>query len=231
MRIYVENLEKEYQKKLCAHALSRETIDSLAASISDTFLLRKRVFKKLLILLPAGTLLIGALSLFAPAAQESDIAVLEGSFVFTVLVELLIMAFVYAFYVTRVPRQFARCLKKGYPELEMEYGYEQIVNGSLASNGGRKHPSFSLQIEDVFPLRDSGDIVVAGFAHGLIAKGNSVYIGDKTDASQKRAWALVTALEKTGRQAVAQAADCRVALRLQKGAQLGLKPGMCLYRE
>ena len=231
--IHVENLSAEYRRKLCAGELTRETIERLASSISRQYLQRKRVFHWLVFLLPAMTVLMTALSAFAPAAQKGSMTVLWGATAFTVAAEFLILAVVYRLAVTRVPGQFARCLKKGYPELEMEYGYEQLTNGSLAGTI-KKGPSFSLLIEDTFRLKDSEDLIVAGFAHGLIEQGNSAFVDAgndaENDAGQKPLCVIVAALEKAGGKSARQAADCRVALRIQKGAALGLAPGMRLYR-
>lgn len=228
--IRLENLPEEYRKKLCARELTRETIASLAASVSDQYLLRKRTFKKVAVMLPALTLLMAVLTFFAPAAERGSINVILGSFGFTLLVEIVILAAVYFLTVTRVPRQFAKCLQKGYPELEIVYGYAQLTDGSLSNQSRPRQLPFSLQIEQVFALNNSEDVVVVGFVHGLIERGNSVLILDKNDPSGKRTAAIVSAVEKADR-AVVQAADCNAALKIQKGAQLGLTPGMYLYRK
>ena len=133
-RIPIDNLPGEYREKLRNRGLTRETIAALAVSVSKTYLLRKRAFKKVAILLPVITIFMMALSFFAPATKRGSTAAIGWATVVTLLVEVFIMAVVYCLIVNRVPRQFAGCLKKGYPELEMEYGYEQITNGSLASD-------------------------------------------------------------------------------------------------
>lgn len=228
--IHLENLSAEYRQKLRAGTLTRETIDQLARSISAKCQLRKRVFRRVAVLLPAGTVLMAMLSLLAPAARTANRTVLLGAFAFTILMELPILAAVYCLAVTRVPRQFVRSLRKGYPELESDYGYAQLLSGSLTDMQGQRRPSFYLRIEEIFPLQNSEDIVAAGFAQGLIARGNSVAVRDRDRPAAECVHAIVSAVEKTGGPA-AEAADCRAALRIRHGARLGLRPGMELYRE
>ena len=230
-RIYIESLEEEYRKKLCERKLTRETIDSLAGSISKKYLLQRRALKRVAVLLAVVTILMAAMSFFSPAARSGNMGAIVFSFAFVIVLEILILAGTYYVIVTRVPRQFSQCLQKGYPELMMEYGYEQILSGSLAERQGTRQLPLSLRIEDTFKLKNSEDIVVVGFVHGLIERGNPVMIVDRNDPSKEPAVAVVRAIEKADRKAVAQAADCNVALRIQKGAQLGLVPGMYLYRE
>jgi hypothetical protein len=227
-RIYLENLPEEYRRKLCARQLTRETIDALACSVSEKCQLRRRGFRRAAILCTGAAVLVAVLTALSPAAGGA--AALLWSFAAMVLMEALILAALYFLAVTRVPRQFVRCLKEGYPELEMVYAYEQLVDGTLAKKKRSQQLPFSLRIEDVFRLNGSGDIVVAGFAHGLIERGNSVWIIDRDDPARERVCAIVTAIEKNGKGA-AQAADCAAALRIRKGAELGLAPGMELYRE
>ena len=232
VEIYMENLPAEYQKKLCARALTRETIEGLAGSVSTKYMARRRIFRKLAVILPAMTVLMALLSLYAPAVRTGNVntKVLLGSYGFTVLVEILILVYVYFLSVVRVPRQFAKCLKKGYPELESLYGYEQLTNGSLIDNQAAQWPSFSLQIEDVFKLKNSEDCVAVGFAHGLIERGNYVRVLDTEQAAQPRGAALVSGIEIANGKAAEQAADCKAALRVRGGAGLGLAPGMYLRR-
>jgi len=229
-RIYIENLPAEYRRKLSAGELTRETVDSLARSVSKTYQLRRQGFKRAVIICAAIMVLMAVLMLFSPNAQHDSSKVMLYSLTFTGLMVFLILAASYFAAVTRLPRQFDRCLKKGYPELEILYGYEQLISGRLPDNNGTQ-TSFSMEIEDTFRLQGSGDIVAAGFAHGLIERGNSVCIMDKNDPAKKQVYAIVTAIETGNQQPAAQAADCRAALRIQRGAALGLTAGMYLYRK
>ena len=149
-----------------------------------------------------------------------------------ILMEVLILVLAYVA-VCRVPRQFSKCLKAGYPELVIKYGYEQIVSGSLAEPKPSRQLPFSMGIEDIFRLQDSDDIVVVGFVHGLIRKGNAVHIIDKNDPSKGHAVTVVSAIELTNKKKVLEAADCMAALRLKDGTKINMNlvPGMYLYRE
>lgn len=230
MRIYIESLNAEYREKLRARKLTRETIDSLASTVSRKYQQKKQAFKKVTVFMIAATILMILMTLLSLNALGGSMKAITFSFAVVAVMEILILAAVYYGVVTRVPRQFAQCLRKGYPELEMEYGYEQIIGGSLADKKNPQRFDFSLEIEDVFHLKNSEDLVVVGFAHGLIARGNSVFILNKDASSQKRTGAVVSAIEKGNGESARQAADCKVALKIQKGAELALTPGMHLYR-
>lgn len=229
-RIYIESLNAEYREKLCTRKLTRETIDSLASSVSWKYQQKKQAFKRVTFFMITATILMVLMMLLSPNAQGGSMKAIAFSFAVVLVMEILILAAVYYGIVTRVPRQFVRCLRKGYPELEMEYGYEQIIAGRFADKKNTQQFDFSLKIEDVFRLKNSEDIVVVSFAHGLIARGNSVFIMDKDALSPKRIGAVVAAIEKGNGEPAMQAADCKVALRIQKGTELALTPGMCLYR-
>lgn len=230
-KIQIDTLTKEYRDKLCSRQLTRETIDSLAGQISRKYLTRRRAFKWAAILCAVSLLIIAALTFLSPNAPSANLPVLLLSILSTAMMEIFILIFVYFAAVTRVPRQFDRCLRKGYPELSVLYGYETLVNGSLAEKRRSEQLPFSLCIEDTFSLKNSQDLVVAGFAHGLISRGASVYILDKENPSAQRTAALVTAIEKGPGKPAALAADCFAALQIKDGKQLGLRPGMYLYRE
>ena len=129
--IYVENLSAECRRRLCARTFTREEVAQLAASLSSVYQLRKRTFRWMIVLLPGMTVLMAVLSYFSPAARAGDMTVTLCSFGFTLLVEIPILAIVWVLAVTRMPRQFARYLKKDYPELVPQFGYEEIVSGEL----------------------------------------------------------------------------------------------------
>lgn len=230
-KLHIESLSKEYRKKLCSRQLTRATIDSLAGQISRKYQELKRGFRLAAILCTAITLLLPVLTLFSPNAASADPAALLFAFFVSAVIEVLVLIFAYFAVLTRVPRQFDRCLRQGYPELSMLYGYEMLVNGSLTEKKPSQQLPFSLCIEEIFPLKDSQDLVVAGYGHGLITKGYSVYIMDKDDPSRHGTAALVTRIEKAPQKPAALAADCTMALQIKNGKQLGLKPGMYLYRE
>ena len=132
--LYIENLSDEYRRKLCRRELREDEVASLAAFVSSKFFLHKKGYRLAVILLPTLTVLAAVMSYFSPAARKGNMTVIMWSFAFTLLLEALILVFVYHIAVTRVPRQFADCLKKGYPELCGKYGYERIIDGSLPND-------------------------------------------------------------------------------------------------
>ena len=230
--IYIESLSKEYQRKLRERKLELQTIESLAASISKKHLQKKRALKKAALLCAIITILLAVMTVLAPTASAGSRAAMIFAFLIVILMEVLILVLAYVA-VCRVPRQFSKCLKAGYPELVIKYGYEQIVNGSLAEPKPSRQLPFSMGIEDIFRLQDSDDIVVVGFVHGLIRKGNAVHIIDKNDPSKGHAVTVVSAIELTNKKKVLEAADCIAALRLKDGTKINMNlvPGMYLYRE
>jgi hypothetical protein len=129
--IYVENLSKEYSQKLCNREMSEEEVEALAKLVSQKYFMHRKGFLLAAMLLPSMTLAMAVMSYYSPVAQKENMSVIMGSFLFTLVVELFILWFVYYIGVVKVPRQFARCLNKGYPELNEVYGYKRIVDGSL----------------------------------------------------------------------------------------------------
>ena len=231
MRIRLDNLPKEYQKKLCERTLTQETIYSLTFSISQKYRKQKQLLIRVAILRVILTLVMAAASFISPAAARGNRIVILGSCAVALILELLIIAGIYYIAVTRVPRQFSRCLAKGYPELTSFYSYEAILSGQLEASGQSRQLPFSLYIEDVFHLDDSHDVIVSGFAHGLITRNQSVYIIDPKDPAKGKYAAIVTQIETGPGQPAQQAADCPSALRLQNGQDFPICPGMYLYRD
>lgn len=231
--VHIENLPQEYREKLCARKLTRATIDSLARSVSARYFQRKQALKRAILICTAVTVLLMLLTVFAPAAVQGNISVgaILFSFAAVMVIEAAALTLAYYVAVTRVPRQFDRCLQKGYPDLVMIYGYEMLTDGSLKEKKANGQTAFSLQIQGIFNLPDRDDVVVTGFTHGLIVRGNSVYIIDKADPAKGRQVALVTEIEKGPGKKVLQAADCKTALRIKDGKKLILEQGMYLYRE
>lgn len=231
MRIRLDNLPKEYQKKLCERTLTRETIHHLACSVSQKYKKQKQALWRVSVVLVILTLLMAAASCVSPAAARGNRMVILASCGAALILELLIIAGIYYIAVTRVPRQFTRCLARGYPELVTVYSYDAIIDGSLAASSLQDQLPFSLYIEDIFRLRDSHDVVVSGFAHGLISRNQSVYIIDRNDPARGKHAAIVTQIETGPGQPARQAADCPAALRLQNGQDVPIRTGMYLYRE
>jgi len=229
-RIYVENLSAEYRRKLSTGQLTEKTIESLAGEVSDKYAMHRRSFRLAVYICLGISVLMVVLTLISPKGRSQDPMSMVYAFGFTFLAEALVLAITYRLAVTWVPHQFDRCLHKGYPQLVEQYGYTRLVEGSLSTARWSRQLPFSMQVEDVFKLRDSDDVVVVGYAHGLITRGNAVMITEKDDPAKERGVAIVTALEKR-KKPVAEAADCNVALQLHQGASLGVTAGMYLYRK
>lgn len=228
-KIRLESLSKEYRKKLSERKLTQETIHELAVSISRKYLLQRRLIIIIAVISAVLSCLMALLGISSPSAARGNRTVILFSCAIAFLLELFLLFFLYFAAVTRIPRQFSRCLKKGYPELSNVYGYEILLSGILA-DASHQAP-FSLIVENTIPLQNSRDIVVTGFAHGLIRKNCSVYISGKAGSGEELKTTLVTGIETAPAVSVREASDCPVALRLQNGKDLSLQPGMYLYRK
>mgnify|MGYP005801433243 CR=1 FL=1 len=231
VKIQVESLPKEYRKKLCERTLTKGTVERLAKEVSEKYLLQRKAFRRAVLLYAVIVILLAVMTFLSPAAVKGSMTAVIVSLGFLAALGIMIFWAVYFAVVMRIPRQFVRCLKRGYPELEMLYGYEMIISGKAAVERKTQQLPFSMQIEDVFRLQDSDNIVVAGFAHGLIAKGNSVFLIDKNDSHRRKAAAIVNRIEIEGGKPAAQALDCYAALEIIDGGKYDLRAGMYLYRE
>lgn len=231
VKIQVESLLKEYRKKLCERTLTKGTVERLAKEVSEKYLLQRKAFRRTVLLYAVIVILLAAMTFLSPAAVKGSVTAVIVSLGFLAALGIMIFSAVYFAVVTRIPRQFARCLKKGYPELEMLYGYEMIISGKAAVERKTQQMPFSMQIEDVFRLQDSDNIIVTGFANGMIAKGNSVFMIDKNDPHRRKAAAIVNRIETDGGKPAAQALDCYAALEIIDGGKYDLRAGMYLYRE
>lgn len=135
VKIYVESLPKEYREKLRERKLTREAVDRLAGQVSEKYLLKKRAFKRAVLICAVSSIVLFVLTLitaFKSGGCGGSITAILFSCMSVAVMEILILAGVYYGAVTRTPRQFAKCLQKGYPELVMSHGYERIVSGELA---------------------------------------------------------------------------------------------------
>ncbi len=229
--IYYEKLSKEYKRKLISRELSVETVKSLAASISTRYSKQKRAFIAAAAICAAVTALMIIMLLMTPEHIRPDGAVILFILAVLIIMEVLIFSAIYLFVVTGVPRQFSKYLEKSYPELLSDYGYLAIINGTASEGGRFRQFPFSLYIDDIFHLENSSDIVVAGYAHGLIKAGFSVYLAEKSRSSKNHTALLVVAIESGYGTPVSEAADMNVALRIKEGKNYPIKKGMYLYRD
>ena len=227
--IHLDRLSKEYQKKLSQRKLTYETIFGLAVSISQKYLVQKRLLIRIGLISTVFICAMAIMGIFSPAAAKGNRTIILLSCAVTYLLELGILFLLYLLAITRIPRQFSRSLQKGYPELSMALGYETIISGSLSSSF-HQFP-FSLMIENIFNLQGCNDVIVTGFTHGLIRKNCSVYIFNKHSSSNKPLASIVTGIETAPGVPAYEAADCWVALRLQNGKNLPLHQRTYLYRQ
>lgn len=143
VKIQVESLSKEYQEKLRGRTLTKGTIDRLATEISRKYLLQRKAFRRTAVFYAVIVVLLGLMTLLSPSAPEGSAKAILISLGFVAAVGIILFAVIYYAVVTRVPRQFAKCLKEGYPELEMLYGYDMIVSGSAAAGRPSQQMPFS----------------------------------------------------------------------------------------
>lgn len=231
IRIHLDHLPIQYQNKLKSRQLSKETIESLATSVSEKYLRQKKLLKRIAVWFSFLPLILALLGLFGASSANVNNHVFLLSCMFALLLEWVLLIAIYYLAVTRVPRQFSRCLKKGYPELEMTYGYEVIVDGSLVNPFFSHQLPFSLYIENVLELNDCHDVVITGFAHGLIRRNTSVYITNRKNPPKKQPAFIVTGIEIASGIPALEAADCPVALRIKDGKTLPVCSGMYAYRK
>lgn len=231
IHIRLENLPKEYQEKLRSRKLTQQTICSLAHSVSKKYRQQKRVLLRIAAVSFPAILVMALMGIFSPAASKGNRSVIIFScFAAWVMIQVILIG-IYQIAVARVPRQFVRCLRQGYPELAMVYGYETIRNGYLeASSSFRKYPFF-MCIEDVMEIRNSSDMVVVGFAHGLINRNQSVFLLPREGDGKEKKAAIVSGIEIGPGQPAVRALDCHAALRIRDGKEMNLCAGMCLVAD
>lgn len=230
-KISLPSLPKEYRKKLKERKLTKGTLQQLAVSISKVYVMQARRLKIISITGPALTIIMVLLGLLSPSASHINKTVYFLCCAVTILFEMILLIVIHYVWISRIPRQFSKALEKGYPELAAVYGYASIIDGTLANYYPSQQFPFSLYIEEVFQLKNSTDIVVTGFAHGLICNNCSVFIAGGTALSKKANAAMISGIEISKGKSSPAACDCMTALLVKNGKSFNLKPGMWLYRK
>ncbi|PJI07825.1 MULTISPECIES: hypothetical protein [Clostridium] len=129
--LYIEGLSDEYKKKIKKRELSLKSIDSIFHSIKDTYHQRKKGMLCASIMLTAIFLIMDVMT----ALNELKTNQLNMStLVFPIVIIPFILALCYFLCVSRIPRQFNKCLKIGYPELMDQYGYDAIKAPKIKNN-------------------------------------------------------------------------------------------------
>ncbi len=88
---------------------------------------------------------------------------------------------------------------------------------------------FVLGALDVYSLKDSDDCIVMGRVKGTIKKGDAVYVSDVGKDDGGIFITTVEGLENGPNNAVEEATDCAVGVRLKLGMKSKTKPAMVLH--
>lgn len=226
-RLYIESLSKEYCNKLKNRQLSKTSIEQLFRTISEKYHLRRKRMLPLMIIVSVLMLFMGGSTLMM---MQHEITVQMVGYVFLLpcFVTVALIVFVYHISVLRVPKQFAKYLEIGYPELVMQYGMEAIKNAKKMPYPDN-HPHFVLSVRDVFHLKEGNDLIVAGVAQGMITCGQEVFLSETADRTSAQHKVRITGIETGPGKAAKQAADCHVALKIEKGNFYEIKAGSVLY--
>ncbi len=92
-----------------------------------------------------------------------------------------------------------------------------------------KQGGFVLGVEDVFPLKESENVVVVGKANGTVHVGDAVYISNVGDDEGDIFLTTVLGVEIGKGENVSHARDCCVGLMIEKGKNQKIKCGTAIY--
>lgn len=228
-RIYVESLSKEYCNKLKNRQLSKTSIESLFDSISKKYHQRRKMMFFLTIMV-CVVMLFMSISTLMMTHPENITPLFAGCVILLpCLATVAILVFVYFIAVSRVPKQFDRYLKIGYPEMVIQYGYEAMKNAKKASRQSTTRPRFVLSVTEVFHLKEGNDLIVMGLTQGTIVCGMEVFLSETTERTATQHKVRITGIETGSGKSASQASDCHVALRIEKGNFYNIKQGSVLY--
>ena len=88
---------------------------------------------------------------------------------------------------------------------------------------------FVMGIEDTFPLEGSDDLIVVGRLKGKVRKGAAVYISNPGNDEDKITITTIDGIETGPGQEAEAAADCHAGLRINKGADIGLRKASVIF--
>lgn len=134
--LYTESLSDECKNKLKNRQMSQESIDHIFHLIKDIYHKRKKAMLHMSIMITAMFLIMDVMV----AYNKIKTSKLDMNFTLKVLVLFpiiiipLILGICYYICLARVPRQFSKCLKIGYPELIDQYGYDAIKASPLKTS-------------------------------------------------------------------------------------------------
>jgi len=238
--VYFESLSSEYKKKLKKRELTRAEVKSLFQYLAIKYKERKRRFEIFTVIFLALCVAFSSMSLIHTARQgKFDIEM--GVFLVSIWVLISIISFplMYYFAMARVPLQFTRCLKIGYPDLASIYGFKAIRQYARKSEHevseeiSKQYPSCVLRIEDTFSFNNSNDLVVVGNLQGKIQRGDVVYVSLEYEnySIETQIIAIeIIAIEIAYNTPANEAVNRKVALRIKEGRKYGVKKGMMVYK-
>ena len=92
----------------------------------------------------------------------------------------------------------------------------------------QRDEAFVFGVEDIFPLKDSEDVLAVGMVKGTVKQGMAVYVTNIGDDENTTLLTTVISLD-INRNQVDSASDCPVAIRLQQGKKANIKPGSVVF--
>lgn len=240
-RIYYESLSREYKKKLKKRELPEKTVKSLFITIAKRYNEKKKAMKLAYIICTGSFLLVGSMG-FIKLTQDEGLKLSSfGLFVALPLLSLIfILGLTYYLGVAKVPMEYTRALKRGYPELVDKYSFKAIRNyndreaneyATKSSETPPKiHSSNALVIEDTFNLLRSTDIVVVGYLQGTMAAGDMINIASEKQQEGNYIKTKIVSIEVPSQKAAIEASNCNVALRIKDGKGYNIKKGMVIFK-
>lgn len=88
--------------------------------------------------------------------------------------------------------------------------------------------NFVMGVEDTFKLINSDDIIAVGKVKGKVKVGSAIYISNLGDDDTPVSLSTVLGIEINGK-AVSEAADTKLAVKVENGSKLSMKTGSVLF--
>ncbi len=90
--------------------------------------------------------------------------------------------------------------------------------------------SFVMGVMDVFPLKDSDDIVVVGKVKGKVTTGAAVYVSNMGEDDDQIFLTTILGVETGPNKPVEEATDTHVGLKIEKGKSLRQRTSPLHYK-
>ena len=104
---------------------------------------------------------------------------------------------------------------------------QETANTTTSENTSPQ--SFVMGVMDVFPLKDSDDIVVVGKVKGKVTTGAAVYVSNMGEDDDQIFLTTILGVETGPNKPVEEATDTHVGLKIEKGKSYHFKRGTVLY--